>query len=236
MDFSLAPFRIILRRPHSIIAVPNRLVPTMPESGIAQSLKSFEASEDCDAPLHNLGLVQAHRANGRACDPEEIELKVIGAYLRLAPSLCSYLIALCKNADQAQDAVQEAFLRYYIALTNGVKIHNDKAWLFRVARNYLLDRLKDHAVKNRVGMDAAEVSQKPACRPSQESECLWAEILKLAFGTLSSREKECLQLRAEGLNYREIAQVLNLRSGTVGTLLARGLKKITEFLSGDRRD
>src|SRR5262249_9059682 len=195
LGFPLAAFRIILSRPHNTTAVSSRLAPTMPKSELAQSFKSFEASGDCDAPLYNPGLIQAHRTTGRPCDPEEIELKVVGAYGRFAPSLRSYLVVLCKNVDQAQDAVQEAFLRYYVTLTNGEEIHNDRAWLFRVARNYLLDMLKDHAVKNHVSLGAAEMSQKPAYRPSPESECLRAEILQLAFGKLSSREKECLQLR-----------------------------------------
>ena len=37
-----------------------------------------------------------------------------------------------------------------------------------------------------------------------------------------------MQLRLEGLGYEEIADVLQIRSGTVGALLARGLKKIRE--------
>ena len=52
------------------------------------------------------------------------------------------------------------------------------------------------------------------------------EITRQALGGLSPRELECLRLRQDGLNYKEIAKVLGIDSGTVGALLARGLKKI----------
>jgi DNA-directed RNA polymerase specialized sigma24 family protein len=47
---------------------------------------------------------------------------------------------------------------------------------------------------------------------------------------LAPRELECVRLRAEGLSYDEIAEVLDLRQGTVGATLARAHKKVRRAL------
>jgi RNA polymerase sigma-70 factor (ECF subfamily) len=47
---------------------------------------------------------------------------------------------------------------------------------------------------------------------------------------LAPRELDCVRLRVEGLNYDEIAEVLNMRQGTVGATLARAHKKIRRVL------
>jgi DNA-binding CsgD family transcriptional regulator len=55
------------------------------------------------------------------------------------------------------------------------------------------------------------------------------------WGLLSPRELECFRLRAEGLRYQEIAEVMVLRAGTVGALLARVQRKIREENEASQR-
>ena len=69
-------------------------------------------------------------------------------------SLCGHSVGLfryaavtVRNREGAQDAVQEVFLRYFIARSQGQKIQNRRAWLYRVLRNYLLDSLKSSSFK-----------------------------------------------------------------------------------------
>jgi RNA polymerase sigma-70 factor, ECF subfamily len=155
----------------------------------------------------------------------EIEQEVLAAYDQFAAQLFRYARALGKDTELAQDAVQESFLRYFLALLEGEIIYHNKAWIFRVARNYLLDRLKEYAHRNCVSLDAKEMARLPDPRQTREDRT-WEEQLDQALGSLSPRELECLRLRAEGLKNKEIAEVLNLRLGTIGTLLARGLNKI----------
>ena len=132
----------------------------------------------------------------------------------------------------AQDALQEVFLRYFIARTSGQVVQNRKAWLYRVLRNYVLDRVKEATFKNRVSLEEAETVPDLS---DPEQEYLRAFTRKQILEVLAPRELECLQLRAEGFDYKEIAQILNVRSGTVGATLARALNKIRKTLnpSGD---
>ena len=54
--------------------------------------------------------------------------------------------------------------------------------------------------------------------------------LLAAFDCLSPQERNCLNLRAEGLSYGEIASVLGIRSSSVGNFLARGICKIRKMI------
>jgi RNA polymerase sigma-70 factor, ECF subfamily len=155
----------------------------------------------------------------------EIEQEVLAAYDQFAANLFRYARALGKDTELARDAVQEAFLRYFLSLSEGEIIYHNKSWIFRVARNYVLDRLKEYAYRNCISLDTKEMASLPDPRQAREDHA-WEEQLDQALSSLSPRELECLRLRAEGLKNKEIAEVLNLRLGTIGTLMARGLNKI----------
>jgi RNA polymerase sigma factor (sigma-70 family) len=100
--------------------------------------------------------------------------------------------------------------------------------LFRVLRNHLVDALRADQLKNEIGIeslrDSADVRQDPEASYGR------AEMSEQLWSSLAPRELECLWLRAEGLQYQEIANVLAVRSGTVAALLARAHKKIRQSL------
>jgi RNA polymerase sigma-70 factor (ECF subfamily) len=158
-----------------------------------------------------------------------IENTVVGLYHKNAAALFRYGLAICGDQEMAQDAVQEAFLRYYVALRKETANGDAKGWLYSTTRNYILDRLKEYHVRNGQSLEAAshiaEESQGP------ETKIMLREIDATASELLSPRELECLKLRSEGLRYRDIANILNIESPTVGVLLGRALKKIRVALN-----
>jgi RNA polymerase sigma-70 factor (ECF subfamily) len=154
----------------------------------------------------------------------QIEKEVNELLIRHTTALLRYAATVARDRTIVQDAVQEAFMRYFIARVGGQRMENPRAWLFRVVRNYILDcnrRSKCSSV-----VDLKEAVLIADSRQDAEAEYRQSEILRRALSFLSPREQECMQLRVEGFGYGEIAQVLRIRSGTVGALLARGLKKI----------
>lgn len=160
--------------------------------------------------------------------PGDIEQEVRRLHDETAAGIFRYALAFCGSRESAQDAVQEAFLRYFVIRSAGEEIHAPKAWLIRVVRNHLLDELKAGGSRREVGLRELANSPDPRQYPDPlpaPLDSLWLTIESL----LSPRELECLRLRAEGLQYAEIANVLGLRSGTVGALLARAHKKIRKF-------
>jgi RNA polymerase sigma-70 factor (ECF subfamily) len=144
-------------------------------------------------------------------------------YGEYAPSLFRYALTLNAAAGIAEDAVQETFLRYFLARSGGHSIDNPRPWLMRVLRNYLLDEMKSRANRKTVGLDSVAHSLGTVLNP--ESQYWPAETLRALAGALSAREWECVRLRAEGLRYGEIAEIMGIRTGTVGALLARAHAK-----------
>ena len=163
-----------------------------------------------------------------------IENEVVRLYEKNAAALLRYGLAICGDPAMAQDAVQEAFLRYYVALRNETAELDSKGWLYSTTRNYILDRLKEYYVRN--GQDLAAAAHIAEDSGNPEAHIMLREIHATAHELLSPRELECLLLRNEGLRYRDIADILKIESATVGVLLGRALKKIRTALNGQENN
>jgi RNA polymerase sigma factor (sigma-70 family) len=171
------------------------------------------------------------RSSGNPPLPEGIEQEIAELYEREAGGILRYAATLANNQETAHDALQEAFFRFFLCRSAGQPIRSPKAWLFRVARNYILDQ-KKRAARNEVGMES--LRHLPC--PDHRAESGGLDLLEgLPQIGLSPREIECVRLRTEDLRYEEIAGVLGLQAGTVGALLARAHGKIRKAVS-DRED
>jgi len=160
----------------------------------------------------------------------QLEREVVGAYQQYSPQLSRYAASLAQDSDAARDAVQEVFLRYFVERRYGREIANPRAWLYHVLRNYLLDQHR--SVTNREVI-AEDLDHMPGSQQNPERLLQRSEVARELQAALSAREFECLRLRTEGLDYAEIAEVMGIRSGTVGALLARAQKKIRRSAEGD---
>ncbi len=161
-----------------------------------------------------------------------IEQEIADLYETEAAGILRYAGVVANNKETAHDALQEAFFRFFLCRTAGQQIRSPKAWLFRVARNYVLDQ-KRAGARHEVGIESLLNVPGPA---QGEAASRVSEILQglLQIG-LSPREIECVRLRTEDLRYEEIASVLGLQAGTVGALLTRAHGKIRKAV-GDRDD
>jgi len=160
----------------------------------------------------------------------DMEREMAELYRSHAPGLQRYAFRLIHDVGGAQDALQEVFLRYFVARSEGRKFDDAKAWLFRVLRNYLLDTLKSATVKNEVAIDGIHDPADNYNDPERHYQ--HAEMARELTRMLAPRELECVRLRAEGLSYDEVADVLGLQQGTVGATLARAHKKIRRAFGG----
>ena len=126
--------------------------------------------------------------------------------------------------------MQEVFLRYFMERRYGRHIENPRAWLYYVLRNYLLDR---HRTVSQREVIAENLDQLPGGQQNPERILHRSEMAREIAALLTEREFHCLRLRAEGLDYAEIATVLGIRIGTVGALLSRAQKKIRQSAEAD---
>ncbi len=150
-------------------------------------------------------------------------------YRELRKPLLRYLVCLGLSSDEAQDVVQDAFLILHRHLVSGGSQENIRGWLFRVAHNQARNRQnrydRNFNAPTDSDMDAASHEATPE-RAVLEKEKF--QLLGKAFRQLTAPERECLLLRAAGLRYREIGEVLGIATSTVGDTVDRAVKKLAE--------
>jgi RNA polymerase sigma-70 factor (ECF subfamily) len=150
-------------------------------------------------------------------------------FRQLRKPLLRYLVCLGLSADEAQDVVQDAFLSLHRHLASSGSQENIRSWLFRVAHNAARNRQnrydRRYAAPLEDGLNAALDEATPE-RVVLEKEKF--RRLRQAIRLLTESERECLLLRAGGLRYREIGEVLGLSTSTVGDTVDRAIRKLAE--------
>jgi RNA polymerase sigma-70 factor (ECF subfamily) len=150
-------------------------------------------------------------------------------YRELHKPLLRYLVGLGLSREEAQDVAQDAFLRLHKHLAGNGSQENIRGWLFRVAHNRARNYQQSYAQRLGEPLNADVDPISNAATPEQlvlEKER--SRRLERAIQGLTQPERECLMLRAEGLRYREIGEVLGVPTSTVGDTVDRAIKKLTE--------
>src|SRR6202022_259773 len=150
-------------------------------------------------------------------------------YRELRKPLLRYLVCLGLSADEAQDMVQDAFLSLHRHLASGGSQENIRSWLFRVAHNQARNRQNRYDRRTTAAIDPGIDSVLDEATPERavlEKEKF--QQLRKAIRLLTASERECLLLRAGGLRYREIGEVLGMAVSTVGDTVERAIKKLAE--------
>jgi RNA polymerase sigma-70 factor, ECF subfamily len=131
------------------------------------------------------------------------------------------------DAARAQEATQEAFLRLHVELREGRAVDNPRAWVYRAAHNVALDWIERQSRES--GLTDAVAGAIASDRLSAEQNLIDREEMERvarAIGNLSARQRLVLELRAQGLQYQEIAKVLEVRPSTVGEFLRRAIRRL----------
>ena len=150
-------------------------------------------------------------------------------YRELRKPLLRYLVCLGLSSDEAQDVVQDAFLSLQRHLASEGERENIRAWLFRVAHNQARNRQRSYHRRFSEPLDGEMDFVADDATPEQrvlEKEKF--RRLAAAVRLLTESERECLLLRAGGLRYREIGEVLGMAVSTVGDTVERAIKKLAE--------
>ena len=148
--------------------------------------------------------------------------------------LVSTLLYLLGNADDAQDAAQEAFLKCWRARHTVAEIHNLRAWIFRVGLNAAKDFQRSAWNRKSRPLPEDEVMMPGIDdTPGQSLEDQEAlDRLRLAITELRQDEKEVFLLRQNGeLTYEQIAEIRSAPVGTVKTQMRTALIKLRKVLN-----
>jgi RNA polymerase sigma-70 factor (ECF subfamily) len=160
--------------------------------------------------------------------PEEIEAVrrlTVEAYGRHAEELSRIAVTTTRNRALAQEVLQETFLRYFLSRMHGEAIADERVWLKGVMHELILCWRKASRLEADVTLEDADSTPALPLEASGVAGVRLASLLKAAR-FLAPREKECVNLRAQGLAYSEIASAMQIDIGTVGTLLNRAFQKL----------
>lgn len=153
-------------------------------------------------------------------------------------SLFSYALTLSRNRSDAEDLVQEVYVRAIPALERLRSGSNVKSWLFTILRNIWLNQLRQPRVAVQVpGSDLDQyVTDTPTVSFKDPHSLLQSkidrELVRHAIQQLSLEAREIILLREfEDLSYQEIATILRCPIGTVMSRLGRARSKLRTLLS-----
>lgn len=175
-------------------------------------------------------LVQAGLKEASKPGPGAFEQEVIALFDALRRPVLRYLLGMGLGMQDAEEIVQEAFLALFQHLCAGRSRRNLRGWVFRVAHNLGLKR-RARARENGELPALADPAPNPEMQfaHAQRSQRILAVV-----NALPEQDRACLDLRAEGLRYREIAQVLGMSLGAVSNSLARSMARIARVAGRSR--
>lgn len=163
-----------------------------------------------------------------------------GATLEFLDALYGAALRLTRNADTAQDLVQDTYLKAIRAQRQFAAGTNLKAWLYTILHNTWRNRKRDGA-RSRVDFDSeaversAETGMDRFVEVTPESLLLRQSLdadLQAALDSLGTAFREVVWLRdVDELTYQEIADVLQIPIGTVMSRLSRGRRQLYDALT-----
>lgn len=136
-------------------------------------------------------------------------------------SVYSFAMVLLRHPQDAEDVLQETFLKLLRHLSDGGDRSNLRGWLFTVAAHAARDRQR--RALRWMPWAAAREPSVPAPQLADEDGRL--EAARATMRRLAPRDRLLLALRAQGLSYREVAAAAGIRPTSVGRLLARAVDR-----------
>jgi RNA polymerase sigma-70 factor, ECF subfamily len=170
-------------------------------------------------------------ARSHATPTSAVEQEVLSLFDALQDRLFRYLSSFALAVPDAEEIIQETFLALFQHLRRGGARDNLRGWLFRVAHNLALKkRYRDRRHWQNLGASVPAEDVVPDPGPNPEDQFAARQMqgrLMAVVQALPEQDRQCLILRAEGLRYREIAQVLNMALSSVSASLGRSLARIS---------
>ena len=164
-----------------------------------------------------------------------LEAQVTALFNRLHLPICRYLTLMLGDTGEAEELTQESFLRLESYLRAGHPFDEARFWLFRIAHNLAANVLRRRRFTTQLGPDTWEGLCRKLATPTSDPERLLADRqqhrrLAGVLAVLSPRERRALALRAEGLRYREIAEVFGISHAAAVDSARRAVRKLSRAL------
>ncbi len=153
-------------------------------------------------------------------------------------AIYGYLWRWLRDCDDAEDALQDTFLRAYRAYGRLNGHTNPRAWLYRIATNVARTRLKQRG-REAVRTAALDPALAAAGRgpAEQASHNALLAAVAAAVETLPHQQRAALILRQyQGLAYDQVAAVLECSPEAARANVFQAMKKLRAVVGGERRE
>ncbi len=183
-----------------------------------------------------------HNLVGVIVDSEYRKTEFENIAFEFMDSLYSTALRMTRNAEEAEDLVQDTYLRAYRFFDKFQTGTNFKAWIFKILTNTFINRYRKKArtpqqvqfEKVEYGIENNDKDEKiPEWTGYDEEKYqeLFDDDIKSALGQLSEEFRMVILLAdVEGFSYKEIAQIIDRPIGTVMSRLFRGRKMLQKVL------
>ncbi len=168
-------------------------------------------------------------------EQQQQRLSFDALYQRYYPRVLAFLRFRTGMPDVAEDLTSLVFERALLHFDDLHMADAAGAWLFRIARNCASDYFRRR--RQEVSLDMLIDAEHPLTTSAEEAALVSEEhtLLLAQLGHLSEREREVIGLKFVAcLHNSEIARVLHIPAGTVGSILHRALARLRDALYAER--
>ena len=143
----------------------------------------------------------------------------------------------CRDADDAEDILQEIFIKVYLNLNGFDRQLKFSSWIYRIAHNETVTFFRRAKIRPRTAVteeEAIMIEQVSADLDigRETDRKLEAETIRTALDRLDDKYRQALTLKfLEEKSYQEISDILEKPMGTVATLINRAKAKLKKELA-----
>jgi RNA polymerase sigma-70 factor (ECF subfamily) len=151
-------------------------------------------------------------------------------YEHYNPEIFRYAVRMLGDSNLAEDCVADTFLRLLIAVHGGVLLGNIRAYLYRIAHNWIIDHFRRHP-QVEFSEDDVQVNSEnsPSHLVAQKAE---AQRLRSALLNLSAEQRQVIELRfMENWSHDEVAEALGKSVDATRALQYRAVEALRQALA-----
>lgn len=178
-----------------------------------------------------MNAVQTHVTSDLRSGRATLQARVVSLYETHREGIYRFLVGHGLNPGEAQEVTQDVFVDLFTALQKGTSINSDHAWLYTVAGRAAVDYWRRNRNAAHVQLDV-DVQVGASLRSAEIAPDVRAEkreqLRQIASGVarLPKEQRMCIQLRMQGLRYREIAKILGVSTSTAAEWLVSAVDRL----------